>query len=230
MEKIKNLKNQVIVSVQASHAEPLYEETAMKALMQSVLIGNPGGLRVAGYRDVKMAKALTDIPIIGITKPDIIPTNFEDLIYITPTIKDVQLLIKANADIIAFDATLRNRDKENSLENIIKTIKTSNKLAMADISTFEEGFNAYNLGVDIISTTLSGYTSYSKKGLKSPDFELLKQLVKNTTCPIILEGRIWDLKDIKRAFEFGAYAVVIGSAITRPQLITKRFVAWRENL
>ena len=95
---------------------------------------------------------------------------------------------------------------------------------MADISTFEEGLNARNLGFDIISTTLSGYTSYTQTSSKIPDFELLEKLVKNLDCPIILEGRIWEPKEVEKAFQLGAHSVVIGSAITRPQLITKRFI------
>ena len=98
---------------------------------------------------------------------------------------------------------------------------------MADISTFEEGLNCADLGADIISTTLSGYTEESETIIDGPDFELLERLVKATKKTIILEGRIWEPKEIKKAFEIGAYAVVIGSAITRPQLITKRFMEYK---
>ena len=95
---------------------------------------------------------------------------------------------------------------------------------MADISTYKEGVNCANLGVDILSTTLSGYTVESDSQSETPDFDLLEKLVKETNIPVILEGRIWEPDDVKRAFELGAHAVVIGSAITRPQLITKRFI------
>ena len=95
---------------------------------------------------------------------------------------------------------------------------------MADISTFEEGVKAREMGFDIISTTLSGYTKHSRQDLVTPDFELLENLVKELDCPIILEGRIWEPSEVDKAFELGAYSVVIGSAVTRPQLITKRFI------
>lgn len=134
----------------------------------------------------------------------------------------VKELIEANADIIATDATQRPRPKE-SLEEIIKYIKQNNKLSMADISTFEEGIKARELGFDIISTTLSGYTQNSRQDLIGPDFELLEQLTNELDCPVILEGRIWEPKEVDKAFELGAHSVVIGSAVTRPQLITKRF-------
>ena len=96
---------------------------------------------------------------------------------------------------------------------------------MADISTLEEGIKAKEAGADILSTTLAGYTLESANSPdKEPDFELLKQLVEQTNMPVVLEGRIWEPEQVNKAFELGAHCVVIGSAITRPQLITKRFV------
>lgn len=222
MSIIKKLENQIIVSVQAMPNEPLYKEDCIIAMMQSVVNGGAKGLRLAGGRDVKNAKKLFDIPIIGLTKPDKLPDNWKEVVYITPTLKEVNELIEANADIIATDATNRPRPKE-SLEEIVNYIKANNKLSMADISTFEEGIKARELGFDIISTTLSGYTQNSKQDLITPDFDLLEKLVKELDCPIILEGRIWEPNEVDKAFELGAYSVVIGSAITRPQLITKRF-------
>ena len=226
MEIIKNLKGKVIVSSQAMPDEPLYEETAMLALMKSVINGGAEGLRVAGSRDVRNAKKYFSVPVIGITKPDKLPSNWMEIVYITPTIKEVDELIKAGADIIAFDGTSRKR--QNSIEEMVNKIHSSNRLAMADISTLEEGLSCAKLGADIISTTLSGYTLESLPAKDEPDFELLEQLVKNTDKPIILEGRIWEPKEVKKAFELGAHSVVIGSAITRPQLITKRFINYKE--
>ena len=95
---------------------------------------------------------------------------------------------------------------------------------MADISTVEEGINAAKLGANMLSTTLSGYTQFSQNKGSKPDFELLEQLVTETNLPVVLEGRIWEPEEVDKAFELGAHCVVIGSAITRPQLITKRFV------
>ena len=223
MDIIKRLKNKVVVSVQAMPAEPLYKEDCMIAMMKSVVKGGAGALRVAGERDVKNAKALFDIPIIGLTKPEVIPPNWQEIVYITPTIKDVTTLVKAGADIIAFDGTSRPREG-CSLEDVIKYVKINRRVAMADISTLEEGINCESLGVDMLSTTLSGYTIQSPLRNDEPDFELLEQLVKNTKLPVVLEGRIWEPEEVNRAFELGAHCVVIGSAITRPQLITKRFV------
>lgn len=222
MDKIEKLKNQVIISVQAMPNEPLYKEEVLIAMMQSVINGGAKGLRLAGARDVKNAKKLFDVPVIGLTKPDKLPDNWKEVVYITPTLKEVDELIEAGADIIATDATNRPRPKE-SLEEIISYIKSKNKLAMADISTFEEGVKARNMGFDVISTTLSGYTQNSRQDLIGPDFDLLEKLTNELDCPVILEGRIWEPKEVDKAFELGAYSVVIGSSVTRPQLITKRF-------
>ena len=223
MNIIECLKNQVIISVQAMPDEPVYEEECLIAMMKSVINGGAKALRVAGARDVQNAKKLFNVPVIGLTKPGKLPDNWLDVVYITPTMKEVTQLIDAGADIIATDATKRKRPKE-SLKEILEGIKKRNKLAMADISTFEEGINAKNLGFDIISTTLSGYTGYTKSDLKTPDYALLEKLVKELDCPVILEGRIWEPCEVDKAFSLGAHAVVIGSAVTRPQLITKRFI------
>ena len=125
---------------------------------------------------------------------------------------------------MAFDGTSRKRPQDCTLEEIIKHIKINKRISMADISTLEEGLNCAELGANILSTTLSGYTTQSPMVSDEPDFKLLEELVKQTDKPVVLEGRIWEPEQVNKAFELGAYAVVIGSAITRPQLITKRFV------
>lgn len=220
---IETLKNKVIVSCQAMPNEPLYREEAMAAMMKSVLNGGAGGLRVAGARDVMNAKRMTDVPVIGLTKPEVIPANWKETVYITPSLKHVNSLIKAGADIIAFDGT--SRKHENcTVEDIINLIKINKRISMADISTVEEGLNCEKAGVDIISTTLAGYTQFSPLKGNGPDFELLEALVKQVKIPVVLEGRIWTPEEVDKAFSIGAHCVVIGSAITRPQLITKRFV------
>lgn len=220
---MERIKNKVIVSVQAMPDEPLYKEECMKAMMQSVMNGGAKVLRVAGVRDVKVAKGL-NATVIGITKPNKLPENWKEIVYITPTTVEAQALIDAGADIIAFDGTSRPRPNNCKLEDIINLIHANKKLAMADISTLEEGINCKNLGVDILSTTLSGYTTESLSDNKEPDYDLLKNLVEKTNMPVILEGRIWEPHEVTKAFVLGAHAVVIGSAITRPQLITKRFI------
>ncbi len=219
MDIIKSIKNSVIVSVQSTKGDPTNNETCMKAFMKSAVIGGAKGLRLADFKDIKNAKKMFgEIVIIGITKPNVIPQNFKELVYITPSVRDVKKLIKAGADIIAFDAT-----KRHDYTPLIKEIKKSGKISMGDISTYEEAKTAQELGCDIISTTLSGYTTHSKQSDK-PDFELLEKLTKELDLPVIMEGKIWEKEEVKTAFNLGAHAVVIGSAITRPWLITERFI------
>ena len=217
------IKDSVIISVQAMPNEPLYKDDCMKAMMQSVINGGAKTLRVAGVRDVKIAKSL-GVNVIGITKPDKLPDNWKEVVYITPTTNEVRELLNAGADIIAFDGTSRERPANCTLEDIISLIKQNNRLAMADISTFEEGILCAKLGADILSTTLSGYTIESESDSTEPDYDLLFKLVKYTNLPVILEGRIWEPSQVSKAFDLGAFSVVIGSAVTRPQLITKRFI------
>ena len=228
MEIIDSLKGKIIVSCQAMPDEPLYEEVCMLSMMKSVINGGAGALRVAGARDIKNAKNNFSVPVIGITKPNKLPKNWKGVVYITPTLDDVKTIINAGADIIAFDGTQRPRPSACTVADIISEIHKSKKIAMADISTLEEGLYCESIGVDIISTTLAGYTLESGEAGDNPDFELLTKLIKTVKIPVILEGRIWAPEEVKKSFELGAHSVVIGSAITRPQLITKRFVNYME--
>lgn len=225
---IEKLKNQVVVSVQASWGEPLYDENAMTAMIKTVLMGGANALRLAGARDIKNAKNIDkNVPVIGITKPKVLPKNWIDEVYITPNLDEAKSVIDAGADVVAFDATMRKREVE--ISKMINFIHSYSRLAMADIATFEDAKNAQDLGVDIVSTTLSGYTKETQNNSSEPDFELLGTLVKNLDVPVILEGRIWTPNDVKKAFDLGAYAVVVGSAITRPHHIVKRFLNYGET-
>ncbi len=222
MNIINKIKNNIIISVQAMLNVPLYKVECMNAMIQSVLKGGAKALRLAGARDIKNAKKFSAVPIIGLTKPESIPKNWKQIVYITPGMKEITELINAGADIIAMDGTSRPRGKDN-LRKLIKYVAMHNKASMADISTLPEAIAARALGFDMISTTLSGYTQNSSSDSEEPDFKLLEKAANILDCPIILEGRIWTPDQVKKAFDLGAHAVVIGSAITRPQLIVKRF-------
>lgn len=225
MKILDKLKNKIIISLQAMPDEPLYEENCIIAFAKSLIdLGGVKALRLAGARDIRNIKSMyPDCIVIGITKPDKIPENYKELVYITPNISDCKKIIEAGADIIALDATMRKRPNNETLEDLLKYIKENNKLAMADIATYEEAKNAYELGFDIVSTTLSGYTIETQNKPNTPDFDLVKKIKENLDIFTILEGKIWEKQEAKKAFEFGADAVVIGSAVTRPQLIAKRF-------
>ena len=224
MDILNKLKNELIVSIQAMPNEPLYDEICINALAKSIVdLGGAKALRLAGERDIKnIKKMFPNIIVIGITKPKVIPQNYKELVYITPSVDDCKRIIEAGADIVAFDGTMRNRPNNENLADLISYIKSQNKIAMADVATFDEAKNAYELGCDIVSTTLSGYTTETQNNPDCPDFELVKKIKENLDIFTILEGKIWEKNDVKIAFEYGANAVVVGSAITRPQLIYKR--------
>ena len=223
---IQNLKNKVIVSVQAQGNEPLNKIEHLLAICQSVISGGAGGLRLCGIDNIKAINRNVQVPIIGLTKLEPTPINFLDSVYITPTVKDLEGLLKTGITFIAIDGTSRERRDGETLKDQIELVKQSKKIVVADISTLEEGINAEKLGADIVSTTLSGYTKETRfKVNEGPDFQLLNNLVNSLKVPVILEGRIWYPEEVEQAFQMGAHAVVIGTAITRPHVITKRFLS-----
>lgn len=217
-EIINGLKGKLIVSCQALENEPLHSPFIMSRMALSAKMGGASGIRANSVEDIEEIKKTVDLPVIGIIKKNYNSSQ----VYITPTIKEVRELIKTNAEIIAIDATKRERPNKEKIEDLILLIKKSGKIAMADISTLEEGIYAENLGFDIISTTLSGYTEYSIKRTQ-PSFELISELKKSIDKPIIAEGHIRTPEQLKKVLKCGAFCAVIGSSITRPQLITKQF-------
>ena len=207
------MKSGLIVSCQALPNEPLHSPFIMGKMALAAYEGGAVGIRANSVEDIKEIKKNVNLPIIGIIKKD-----YENLIsYITPTIKEVDELIKENVDVIALDATI-NQD-ENFLKEIFKKYKSQK--FMADISTYEEGIRAENLGFHFIGTTLVGYTNHSK-GLEK--FHILQKLIKDCkNSKVIAEGNFNTPEQAKKAMDMGAFAVVVGSAITRPQCITKSF-------
>lgn len=226
MEKIKLLesfKGKLIVSCQALPGEPLYIEngTIMPLMAKAAERAGATGIRANGVLDIKEIKKIVNLPVIGLIKKQY--NNFPQ--YITVTMAEIDALVEAKADIVALDCTLRERVDGRTINEFITAIKEKypNIILMADISTFEEGINAEKAGVDLVGTTLSGYTPYSTK-IEGPDYQLVEKLVKILKIPVIAEGRIHEPKQAKKMLEIGAYAVVVGGAITRPLEITQRFI------
>lgn len=182
--------------------------------------GTPA-IRTSSIRDVVAIKEETNLPVIGLIKVKY--EGFES--YITPTMKEVDELVEAGSDVIALDCTNRKRGDGKSTSEFITEVrqKYPDAILMADISTYEEGVNAWKLGVDIVGTTLSGYTEYSPK-TDGPDFELVKKLAETVDIPIIGEGKIHSPEQAVEMLKTGAFAVVVGGAITRPLEIAQRFI------
>ncbi|MBQ8016078.1 MAG: N-acetylmannosamine-6-phosphate 2-epimerase, partial [Clostridia bacterium] len=171
--------------------------------------------------DILAIRERVSLPIIGIIK-EVYPDSD---VYITPTMKEVDALVEIGCDIIAVDATNRTRPGGVSFADFFKEVRAKypDQLFMADTSCFEEGKLALELGFDLLGTTMSGYTPYTK-GTPLPDFTLMKRYKEELGATVIAEGGIWAPDELVKAFESGAHAAVVGTAITRPMDITKRFV------
>ncbi|MCC0636176.1 MULTISPECIES: N-acetylmannosamine-6-phosphate 2-epimerase [unclassified Clostridioides] len=216
---LDKVKGRLIVSCQALENEPLHSSFIMGRMAKAAQEGGAVGIRAQGVDDIIEIKKVTGLPVIGIIK-----RNYEDSdIYITPTKKEVDELLATGCEMIALDATNRVRPNNEDLKEIINYIKENNVLVMADISNYDEAIKAQEYGVDCVSTTLSGYTPYTEI-LDGPDFVLMERLVKDLKIPVIAEGKVNTPQDLKKVFEIGVHSSVVGSAITRPQLITEKFV------
>nr|WP_288541666.1 N-acetylmannosamine-6-phosphate 2-epimerase [uncultured Faecalibacillus sp.] len=219
---LEDIKNHLIVSCQALEYEPLHSSFIMSKMALAAYQGGAKGIRANTIEDIQAIKKEVDLPIIGIIKQE-----YEgSVVFITPTIKEVDALVKEGVDIIAMDATIRERPHHIYLDDFFKEVrkKYPNQKFMADCSTIEEAIHADELGFDFIGTTMVGYTKESK-GLKieENDFEIIRTIIQKVKHPVIAEGNIDTPQKAKRVLELGCYSVVVGSIITRPQLITKRF-------
>ena len=222
IEKVENLKGKLIVSCQALPHEPLHSSFIMGRMALAAKEGGAWGIRANTKEDIAEIQSQVDLPIIGIVKRD-----YEDSkVYITPTMKEIHELMEVKPEIIALDATSDLNPGGQSLEDFYKEIREAypEQLLMADCSTVEEALHADELGFDFIGTTLVGYTEQSK-GLKieENDFEIIREIVAKAKHRVIAEGNINTPAKARRVIELGAFSVVVGSIITRPQLITKAF-------
>jgi N-acylglucosamine-6-phosphate 2-epimerase len=220
IEIIEQLRGGLIVSCQASEDEPLHGSGFMVAMARAAQVGGAKGIRANGPDDIAAIRQAVDLPVIGIFKQ----FHPQAEVYITPTFSSAQAVVKAGADIVALDATRRLRPDHVEFSELISRIKGELGVpVVADISTLEEGIAAAEMGADLVATTLVGHTPYTAHQ-REFDAELIRALAQSIEIPVIAEGGIWSPDEALRALEAGALAVVVGSAITRPQLITIRFV------
>lgn len=219
---LEETKHSIIVSCQALPSEPLYceEMSLMPFMAKAAQMAGCKCIRTSSVRDVIAIKETTGLPVIGLIKK--VYDGYDS--YITPTMQEIDELVAAEADVIALDCTMRKRGDGTTTNQFLAAIrdKYPNIRLMADISTLEEGINACNNGVDLVGTTLSGYTPYSPQ-VDGPDFELVKNLVKSVNIPVIAEGKIHTPEQAREMLKTGAHAIVVGGAITRPLEIAQRF-------
>lgn len=218
---IEEIAGGLIVSCQALDGEPLYGPEHMAAMAVAAAEGGAVAIRANTPQDVKAIKQACGLPIIGLYKKHYPDSD----VYITPTLREVKEIAEAGAEFVALDATSLPRPDGRSLAELIASIREEcpQVRIVADVSTFEEGVAAMKLGVDLVSTTLSGYTPHSPQQ-DEPDIELVGRLAALREVPVLAEGKIWTIEECTACLQAGAHAVVVGTAITRPQEITRRFV------
>ncbi len=217
---VAQVQGSLIVSCQALAGEPLFGADIMARMAMAAAEGGGRAIRANGPADIRAIRAAVDLPIVGLFKEDI--PGYP--VYITPTLDHARQVAAAGADIIAIDATDRPRPQPGSLADFIAAIQAeTNCLVLADIATFDEGVAAEAAGADLVSTTMSGYTDASPVQ-PGPDLELVHQLANRLRVPLLAEGRYKLPEQVNMALAYGALAVVVGGAITRPQEITRWFV------
>lgn len=225
---VRRCLGKVIISCQAYEDTPLYGAQYMKAMAQCALKGGAEVIRACWKQDIAAIRSLGDFPIIGLNKVIDPDKRDQDYIIITPTLESAREVIEAGCDILALDCTLRPCRGKKELLKLLQAIHAEypQTALMADIDTLEEGLYAASTGlIDIVSTTLSG-RHYPGTG---PDIELVRQLKQQIDLPVNAEGRIWELKDLKDVLDAGADMTTIGTAVTRPHLITERFVQYNDD-
>ena len=218
----ENWRGGLIVSCQAAANSPLAKPEIIRAFAETAEQNGAVGVRIDSPEHICAVKQGVKIPVLGIYKI----VSDASKVYITPTFNAAQKISDAGADMIAIDATLRPRTGGETLEDLVRQFRDQlQKPLTADVATFEEGMQAAEvLGFDAVFTTLSGYTKDTKH-IVEPDFDLVEKLAARVSVPVVCEGRLSSASDVKRAFDCGAFAVVVGSAITGIEHLVQNFVS-----
>lgn len=222
---IESIRDGLIVSCQAYPGEPLFDAEVMSRMAESAVLGGAVGIRAKGLPDIRLIKKAVTVPLIGLVKIG------SDGVYITPTVDHAIAVAEAGADIVAIDGTRRPRPDGLTLQQTIAALHDrTDALVMADVGGLEDGLATAAAGADLISTTLAGYTN-SRPTTAGPDISLVTELARAVGVPVLAEGRIRTLDQARACIQAGAYAVVVGTAITHPTSITRWFAeALKEKL
>jgi N-acylglucosamine-6-phosphate 2-epimerase len=206
----------LVVSCQAYPGNPLDTPAAMALMAQAAEAGGAGAIRANGPDDIAAIRAVTDLPIIGIHK-----LGDPAGVFITPTYDAAAGVVAAGADLVALDGTLR-RDRRQLAQLIHRIHDELDVPVMADVDSVDAGLAAREAGADLVATTLSGYTT--GRTPTDPDVDLVRRLAAELDCPVVAEGRIRSPEDVRAVCDAGAFAVVVGHAITDPMHLTARLV------
>lgn len=220
---IEGLRGKLIVSVQAYPGEPMRNPETMAQIARAAEIGGAAAIRCQGLSDIAAIKGRVEVPVIGLWKEG------HEGVYITPSLRHAKACRMAGADIVAIDATSRPRLDGLTFAETTAAMHAEGALVMADCGSYEDAKNAYDAGADIVSTTLAGYTG-DRPLTEGPDLELLAEVVAAfPDRPVICEGRVHTPADAAAALDAGAFAVIVGTAITHPTRITTWFTKAIEN-
>lgn len=221
-ELFHQLKNKLIVSCQAKKGESFDNPEYLALFAEAAYSAGAAGIRSQGIGNIKKIMGVVPLPVIGLVKSEF----SEGAVLITGTFRDVDDLIKTGCSIIAVDGTQRQREGLSGPQ-FIEEIKNrhTNIIVMADVAQYAEGIRCAESGADCISTTLSGYTPETSHFPKDiPDFQIVQKLAESLDIPVFAEGRIHTPAFAKKMIQLGAWAVVVGTAITRPGIITSWFI------
>ena len=214
-----SLKGKLIVSCQAAPGDPLNHIDTLTRISISVVRGGAGGLRANGSECIAAFRRECALPILGIQKRKI-----DGETSITPDFASAQAIAEAGADVVALDCSAARHAKAEPWLKLIARIHAElDRPVLADIATFDEAVVAESGGADAVATTLYGFTPETA-GARSVNWEMIERLAKMLRVPLIVEGHISQPLEVRRALDLGAFSVVVGSAITRPESITARFV------
>lgn len=213
----------LVVSCQALKDEPLYGGSTIPKMALAAKMGGAVGIRANTVRDINAIYRITEgtLPIIGLIKKE----YADSPVYITPTLTEVKSLVKSSCNVIALDATRRARPGGVKLQTLLQYIRDhSDKAVMADIATYEDAMEADAMGFDYISTTMRSYTE-DTNGFEIPDSDFCAKLLQDVTNAVVVaEGGINSFATLRKVLDAGVEHIIIGGAITRPQLITRVFV------
>jgi N-acylglucosamine-6-phosphate 2-epimerase len=210
------VRGRLVVSCQPVDNGPLDVDSVVPLLAKAAQIGGAGAIRIEGANRVRLTRAAIDVPIIGIIKRDL----NDSPVRITPYLADVEALADAGAHIIAVDATDRTRPE--TVANLLAAIQARGAWAMADCANLGDATRAHEMGFTILGTTLSGYTGGTIPD--EPDYAFLAALAK-IAPRVMAEGRFNTPAQVEHAAALGAWAVTVGTAITRTEVLTSWFAA-----
>ena len=218
------IKGTIVVSCQATPGEPLYmkDQSIMYLMARAAKLAGAKMIRTSSVRDIVEIKEETGLPVIGLIKREYPGYTGR----ITMTMREVDECMEAMADIVSIDCTFNERADGLTPAEFLKKVKEKypNIIIMADCATLEEAKAAYAAGADLVGSTMNGYTAATAHCKGEPNYELVSQMVAQLPCPVIAEGRVHTPEQARKMLELGAWAVVVGGAITRPLEIATRFM------